>query len=109
MHPKRRDAGSEAYAIYELTPPLDKARTFRAAVGVDDAGDERGSVQFKVELRQAGEWQTVFESPLLLGRPKEEQVEVNVSLSGADALRLSVDGGSDISADHAAWGSARLE
>ena len=109
MHPESRAGGSEAYAIYELRPPLDKARAFRATVGVDDAGDERGSVRFKVELRRAGEWEAVFESPELHGRPKEEQVEVNVSLSGADALRLSVDGGSDISADHAAWAGARLE
>ena len=109
MHPERRDAGSEAYAIYELTPPLDKAHAFKATVGVDDGGDQRGSVRFRVELRRAGEWETVFESPELFGRPKEEQVEVSVPLGGAEALRLSVDGGPDISADHAAWASARLE
>ena len=110
LHPeKKKEGGSEAYAVYALRPPLDHASAFRATIGVDDGGDERASVTFKVELECDGVWKTTFESPLLRGRPREEQVEVEVNVRGATRLRLSVDGGDDVSADHAGWGNARLE
>lgn len=107
--PEKQGDGSRSEAVYALAPPLDKATHFVATVGIDDGGDERGSASFRVELQRNGTWETVFESPVLRGRPNDEQREVNVELRGAARIRLSTDGGSDISADHAAWGSARLE
>jgi len=107
--PEKQGEGSRSEAVYVLSPPLDKATRFVATVGIDDGGDERGSASFRVELLRNGTWETVFQSPVLRGRPNEEQREVSVELRGDTKLRLSTDGGSDISADHAAWGSARLE
>jgi len=110
LHPERLEAGgSRAHVTYILEPPLDRATAFRATVGIDDGSDERGSVAFKVELLYGEEWRVAFESPILRGRPREEQKDVSVDLSGATKLRLVVDGGNIVSADHAAWGNARLE
>ncbi|MDX9978524.1 MAG: NPCBM/NEW2 domain-containing protein [Lentisphaeria bacterium] len=109
IHPLRTDAGVFGEAVYSLEPPLHRATRFRATVGIDDGGDQRGSASFRVDLFRNGEWETAFQSPVLHGRPKEDQVEVDVELRGAGKIRLFVDGAGDASADHAAWGSARLE
>lgn len=109
IHPLRTEAGVHGEAVYSLEPPLHRASRFRATIGIDDGGDHRGSVSFRVDLFRGGEWETAFQSPVLRGRPNEEQMEVDVPLRGAGKIRLFVDGGADASADHAAWGSARLE
>mgnify|MGYP005624110229 FL=1 len=110
LHPKALGTGgSQAQATYALEAPLDNAKAFLATIGVDDGADHRGSVSFKVDLLRGDEWQTAFESPVLRGRPREEQMEVAVELDGATKLRLVTDGGDDVSCDHAAWGNARLE
>ena len=106
---RAKEGDAVSFAVYALTPPLDKAKRFLATVGIDDGSDHRGSASFRVELKRNGKWETAFQSPVLWGRPKAEQRQVDVELRGATDLRLSTDGKRDISADHAAWGNARLE
>jgi hypothetical protein len=67
-----------------------------------------GSATFIVEVRRAGRWERVFESPVLkLG---DQPQEVSVDIAGADQLRLlTTDGGDGISCDHATWAQARIE
>jgi hypothetical protein len=106
---RKKEGDFVSHATYELTPPLDKATHFRAVAGIDDGADSRGSVVFRVEIMRGGEWQQVYESPMLYGGAKAEHRPVDVDIRGATALRLSTDGGESGNADHAAWGSARLE
>jgi parallel beta-helix repeat protein len=106
---RKKEGDAVSYAVYALTPPLDKATRFRAVVGIDDGADHRGSVSFRVEVQRQGKWETAYQSPVLYGRPKAEHHKVDVDVRGATALRVSTDGGNDISADHAAWAEARLE
>ena len=87
LHPMRTDTGVQGEAVYALDPPLHRATRFRATVGIDDGGDHRGSASFRVDLLREGEWETAFQSPVLHGRPKEDQIEVDVALRGASKLR----------------------
>ena len=103
------EGGSGSFAVYALSPPLNEATRFKAVVGIGDGGDQRGSVSFKVELLRGDTWEAVAETPVLHGRPNEDQVSIDVPITGAAKIRLSTDGGNDISSDHAAWGDARLE
>lgn len=109
IHAEKQDEGSGAQVTYELAGPLREAHRFRALIGVDDEGDQRGSIVFKVELCTRGDWKELFRSDLLRGGPEAQRVPVDVDITGAEKLRLSVDGGSNIECDHAAWAEARLE
>ncbi len=76
---------------------------FTAKVGVDDeVGKGRGSVTFQV----VGDDKTLWQSGVLRGgdAPKE----IGVDLRGVRSLLLLVDGGDDISYDHADWAEAQF-
>jgi hypothetical protein len=87
---------------------MERAKRFKATIGVDDETQGRGSVGFILEIFRSGAWQSVFTSPVLRGGDKPQQVDVDIT--GATQLRWTVtDGGDNINSDHAAWGGARLE
>lgn len=77
---------------------------FEAWVGLDDAANGAGSVQFRV----VADGRRRYESPVL--KPGAAAVAVSVDLAGVQTLLLEVlDGGDGVSYDHADWGEARLE
>jgi beta-galactosidase len=75
---------------------------FTATVGVDDEVGDGGSVSFKA----TADGRDLFASPTLLGSDGGTPVDVDVT--GARWLDLTVDGGGDISADHSDWADAHL-
>jgi beta-galactosidase len=75
---------------------------FTATVGVDDEVGDNGSVSFKV----TADGRDLFTSPTLRGTDPGTPVDVDVT--GARWLDLTVDGGGDVSTDHADWAAARL-
>ncbi|MET7781978.1 beta-galactosidase [Streptomyces sp. NPDC005388] len=75
---------------------------FTATVGVDDEVGDGGSVSFKV----TADGRDLFTSPTFLGSDGGTPVDVDVT--GARWLDLTVDGGGDISADHSDWAGAHL-
>ena len=107
--PEATRDGGIGHVTYVLDGGLDKARRFVAVIGIEDAMKvhQRGSATFAVEARRNGQWQRLFESPVLtLGQTQS----VDVDISGADRLRLlTTDGGDDINCDHAVWADARLQ
>jgi hypothetical protein len=110
LHPEKRPGGeSAAYVVYVLEGALEKATRFRARVGIDDGADHRGSVSFRVEVKRGDRWTELVQTPILRGGSAAEQRDLDLDISGATHLRLSARGGTDISADHAAWGMARIE
>jgi hypothetical protein len=112
LHPTDRPGGQPAGATvtYLLTGTLRQARRFRAVIGIDDAMEKynKGSAGFVVEVLRDGQWQKLYESPVLkLG---DKPLTVDVPVAGAEKLRLTTtDGGDGISCDHAEWAEARLE
>ena len=64
---------------------------------------------FRVDIFRNGTWENRYESPVLRGGPAGERPLIDVDIRGAERIRLTVDGGNDISADHAAWGDVRIE
>jgi len=98
-----------AHVTYDLRGALQAATRFKAIVGIDDAADARGTVTFKVEVFRDRTWHTLFESGILGWGPDAERPVVDVDIQGTQRLRLSVDGGPTIYADHAVWADARLE
>ena len=107
-HAETTPEGGRAQVVYALSGGLRAAKRFRAWIGVDDSGGKEGSCVFIVEAHRGGQWQKLFESPVL--RVGGDPVEVNVEIAGADQLRLRVtDGGDGISSDHAVWADARLQ
>jgi len=105
-HPEATPDG-RAEVVYALDGRLSKAQRFSAWVGVDDSAGNAGSCQFAVEVRRGKAWERVFESEILRGG--EPPVEVDVTIRGAERLRLiATDGGDNINSDHAAWGGAVL-
>lgn len=75
---------------------------FTATVGVDDEVGDGGSASF----RAVADGRALFTSPVRYGPDGGTPVDVDVT--GARRLDLTVDGGGDISADHADWADARL-
>jgi beta-galactosidase len=75
---------------------------FTATAGVDDEVGDGGSVSF----RAVADGRVLFTSPVLYGSDGGTPVDVDVT--GARWLDLTVDGGGDVSADHADWADARL-
>jgi len=111
LHPtETADGKGRASVVYRLDGELDKAKRFKAVIGIDDAMStyNKGSATFIVEAHRAGNWVCIFESGhLKLG---DKPQEVDVDIAGVDQLRLiSTDAGDGISCDHATWAMARLE
>ncbi len=79
-----------------------RAQRFTAEVGVDDEVGHQGSVTFKV----IGDGKVLWTSGLLRGGDAAKPV--SVSLHGVKTLVLDVDGGDDISYDHADWADAMI-
>jgi hypothetical protein len=106
LHPEATAAGGRADVTYDLAGGLERAVTFHATIGVDDAMKSRGSVVFVVEIERGGEWARVFESSVLQGGQAQD---IAVSIVGARRLRLlTSDGGDDIHCDHAVWAEPLL-
>jgi len=107
-HAETTPEGGRAFVVYALAGGLGAAKRLKAWIGIDDSAGKEGSCAFIVEGRRQGQWQKLFESPVL--RTGQGPVEVNVDISGSDQLRLRVtDGGDGISSDHAVWADAMLQ
>lgn len=81
---------------------------FRCSVAVDAAAGKRGSVVFRVYLKQSDQWREAFASPVIRGG--EPPIPVSVELEAATALALVADfadRGDEL--DYANWFDARLE
>jgi len=110
-HPAELEGGNRATLTYTLTGKLAAAKRFTARVGIEDQAprDEPGygTVSFAIEVRRKGEWERLFESPVM--SPGTTPLDVDVNVAGADRLRLSVtDGGDGIAWDHGVWADATL-
>lgn len=102
---QRYTKGLGTHAPGEMVFTLDrKHRRFTADVGVDDAGDARGSVVFRVLL----DGKAAFDSGVMKhGQPTKP---VDLDVTGVDELRLVVgDAGDGNGGDHADWVSARVD
>ncbi|MGP3983187.1 beta-galactosidase [Streptomyces sp. KR80] len=75
---------------------------FTAVVGVDDEVGTGGSVTFKVTADR----RDLHTSPVRYG--PDDGMPVDVDVTGTRWLDLTVDGGGDISTDHADWAAAKL-
>jgi len=108
MCPEQTAEGGAGHATWLLTGGLRQARRFTATIGIEDMMYQHnlGSAVFIVEVSRGGKWERLFESKVLrLGQIEE----VDVSIVGAEMLRLvTTDGGDNINGDHAVWAEARL-
>ena len=79
-----------------------------ADLALDDSAGTRGSVIYRVFLeREAGDWQSAYESPIVRGG--EPPLPLSLDVTGALRLALIVDfadRGDEL--DHANWLNARL-
>ncbi|MER7690327.1 beta-galactosidase [Streptomyces sp. NPDC097610] len=75
---------------------------FTATAGVDDEVGDSGSVSFQV----AADGRTLLDSPVRYG--SDDGTAVDVDVTGARWLDLRVDGGGDVSSDHADWADAKV-
>jgi hypothetical protein len=105
-HPAQLEDGNRAVAEFALDGPLRRAKRFTAMVGIEDQAPRdnpnHGTCTFAVEVRRKGEWERVFESPVMHAGDTPRQVDVDVS--GVDRLRLiATDAGDGIGWDHAVW------
>lgn len=97
----------------EDTAIAGKYRRFLAEIAVDDAAEDdaaagSGSVVFRVYLKQDGEWQSAFSSPVVRGG--DAPLSVMVELGGAEELALLTDfADRGDERDYANWLDARLE
>ena len=107
--PEKDGKVTRAHVTYDLHGALRAATRFKARVGIDDAADARGTVAFKVEAFRDDAWHTLFATDTLRWGPGAQRPLIDVDMRGAQRLRLSVDGGPTIHADHAAWADAKLE
>jgi hypothetical protein len=100
--------GDGARVTYDLSGGLAAARRFKALVGIDDSGDQRSSCAFIVEVLRRGQWEKVFESPVIKG--DQAPVAIDVDITGAEKLRLRVTNGGDNNySDHATWAEAMVQ
>jgi len=108
LHAETVAQGGDARVVYSLSGGLAAARRFKALIGLDGSSDARGSCVFIVEVWRQGQWEKLFESPVLKGG--QDPATVDVDLTGAEQLRLRVtDGGDGISSDHAVWAEAMVQ
>ena len=99
------EKGLGTHAPAEMVFKLEGGRKrFRAEVGVDDAGGQSGSVEFKVLL----DGREAFNSGLIhFGDPAKP---VALDLTGVRELRLVVtDGGNGVQGDHADWANVAVD
>ncbi|MBW3636044.1 MAG: NPCBM/NEW2 domain-containing protein [Armatimonadetes bacterium] len=81
-----------------------RASRFTGAVGVDDGGNERGSVEF----RFIGDGRVLWSSGVM--RHGQAAMPVAVGVTGVRYLTLeAADSGDGIGGDHANWADARFE
>lgn len=100
--------GEGASATYTLSGGLAAARRLKALVGVDDTADGRGSCVFLVEVLRKGQWEKLFESPVV--KAGQAPVAIEVDVTAAEKLRLRVTNGGDNNfSDHATWAEAMLQ
>ena len=94
--------GVGTHAVSECSIQLSKSAVkFHALVGVDDEKAPGGSVRFIVSVDD----KKVFDSGVMRGGNKAK--EVNVDLTNANFMELTVeDGGDGIDSDHADWADA---
>ncbi len=105
--PEAAQGGGRGQVVYDLNGGLERALTFKATIGVDDAVKPNGTVIFIVELERNGAWEKVFESAILRGG---EAQELEVPVAGATRLRLlTTDAGDNINSDHAVWAAPLLQ
>ena len=99
------DRGIGTHAPSELVFNLQgKHKKFRSDVGVDDAGDSRGSVVFKVLL----DGREAFDSGIMKAGQAAKKVALDVA--GVTELRLVVtDAGDGVGGDHADWAGAAVD
>jgi hypothetical protein len=108
MHAETVAEGGDSRVIYNLSGGLAAVRRFKALAGLDGSSDARGSCVFIVEVLRQGQWEKLYESPVLKGG--QDPAAVDVDISGAEQLRLRVtDGGDGISSDHAVWAEAMVQ
>jgi beta-galactosidase len=102
---QRYAKGLGTHAPGEMVFNLERKHSrFVAEVGIDDAGDARGSVVFRVLL----DGKTAFDSGVLKRGQAAQPVDVDVT--GANELRLVVtDAGDGPGGDHADWAEARVD
>jgi beta-galactosidase len=102
---QRSTKGLGTHAPGEMVFKLDgKHRRFTADVGVDDAGDSRGSVVFEVLL----DGKAAFGSGVMKhGQPAKH---VDLDVTGMNEMRLVVgDAGDGSGGDHADWANAAVD
>ena len=81
-----------------------QVQRFQAAVGVDDAAGEPGSVQFSI----IGDNRSLFDSGVMRWRAPPQPVDID--LRGVKLLLLLVDDAGDgVKSDHADWIAARFQ
>ncbi|MBU0609157.1 MAG: NPCBM/NEW2 domain-containing protein, partial [Armatimonadetes bacterium] len=119
MHGKTYDKGISTHAVadpqgdgarvtYDLSGGLSAARRFKALVGLDDSADQRGSCVFIVEVLRNGQWEKLFESPVIKGDMAPAPVDVDIT--GGQKLRLRVlNAGDNNHSDHATWAEAMVQ
>lgn len=97
--------GVGSHAVSKMRIDLGgNARRFTAQVGLDDASEGRGSVEFVV----SGDGRILWKSGVLRGN--NPAMTMDVDLTGIRTLMLCVnDGGDGVSYDHADWAEARIE
>jgi len=106
-HAYAKGVGVTTAARLSYQVPPDRLR-FAASVAVDDAAEGRGSVVFRVYLRNGGDWQLAFSSPVVRGG--EVPQALSVDLAGAKEIALVTDyadRGDEL--DYADWLDARFE
>ncbi len=100
--------GDGARVTYDLSGGLSAARRFKALVGLDDSADQRGSCVFIVEVLRNGQWEKLFESPVIKGDMAPAPIDVDIT--GAAKLRLRVlNAGDNNYSDHATWAEAMVQ
>ncbi len=80
------------------------ATRFTAAVGVDDGGNERGTVEFKI----IGDGKNLWSSGVMRFGEAAKPVAIDVSRVAYLTLEVT-DAGDGIAGDHANWANARFE
>ena len=99
-YPKGLGAHAASDVRYALGPTCTR---FQASIGIDDEVGANGSLTFEV---YAGATK-VYDSGPMTGATATKNVDI--SIAGASALRLVVNGGASIDYDHADWALARIE
>jgi len=102
------DNSDKAAFVEYAVPPECRGKCFKSVIGLEQSAGRNGSVAFRVKAADAaGDWQTLYESPVLTGGG--DALAISVPLPGKARLRLECCGGQSIDSDHAVWADVRLE